>query len=110
MKMKYMMITEYNSEDYEAMMKKDNEISADREKNPKTYPKRIVGGLYVIGEWPKLSPETLKAFDIVEADSEEQVENHVAHWTSARVGQVPSVKKIYVPLLDARKVVGKMKK
>jgi len=106
--MKYLMITEYKAGEFDVMMKKDNEISADRQKNPKKYPKQIVAGQYVVGEWPKLSPDTVKAFDIVEAD-EEQIENHMAHWTSAMVGEVPSLKKTYVPLLDAKKVVGKMR-
>lgn len=104
MKLKFLMISECKPEEMVAMAKKDAVINADREKNPENYPKIITKGLWLIGEWPKLSPDTFKAIDIVEADSVEQVENHVAFWTSTMIADTPSLKKIYVPLLDASKL------
>jgi hypothetical protein len=107
--LKFLMITECKPEEMVAMLKKDAVINADREKNPENYPKTIAKGLWVMGEWPKLSPDTMKGFDLVEADSVEQVENHVAFWSSTMIAENPSLKKIYVPLLDASKLIAKMK-
>ena len=107
--MKYLMISEGNAEDWEAALKWDSEISADREKNPEKYPKRIVASLVPIGEWPRLSPDSIKSIGIVEGD-EEQIENYIAHWMSARVSDVPSIRRWYVPLLEGPKVVAKMKR
>jgi hypothetical protein len=104
--MKYLHITEYDTKDGDAFMKKNNELSADREKNPKKYPQRIISGLMPITEWPKLSPDSVKFVDILEAD-EEQIENHTVFWYTAMVGEVPSVKKWYVPLIDTAKTTPK---
>ena len=109
MRLKFLMITECRPEEMVATAKKDAVINADREKNPKNYPKIIAEGLWVTGGWPKLSPDTMKGFDIVEAERVEQVENHIAFWTATMIAETPLLKKIYVPLLDASKVFAKIK-
>lgn len=106
MRMKFLMITEYDAKDFEAFLRKDSQISADREQNPEKYPKRILAGLGLAGEWPKLSPDTLKGIDILEADAE-QIENHKAFWWAAQAEDVPSVRKTYIPLLDGASTLPK---
>jgi hypothetical protein len=107
--MKYMVISQFRPEDWEAYVKKNSELDTDRNKNPQKYPKRIMAAFYPLTEWPKLDPGSMIGFDIVEADSEEQIENHMAFWTSVKVGGIPSSDKWYIPVLDLYKVATKMK-
>jgi hypothetical protein len=98
--MKYMVVTEFNSEDWEAAIKKNNELIVDDERNPGKYPKKVTSPLIPAVEWPRLSPDSIKVIEIVEADSVEQKKNNFAFWTAARISGVPSLRKWYVPLLD----------
>jgi len=108
--MKYLLITEINAEDVEAFFKKNDERVIDSEKNPDRYPKRVGAAYFVLAELPKLSPDSIKGFEIVEADSEEQMENYNVYWWSARVaGIAPSLRKYFVPIAQANKVGDKMR-
>ena len=105
--MKYLLIHEVEAQDSEAFRKKNDERIIDSDKNPGKYPERVGAAYFVLSEWPKLSPDSIKGIEIVEAKDDEQIEDYVAFWFSAQSG-IPSIRKWIMPLAQANRVAYKI--
>ena len=87
--MKYIWFWEYDPKDIYKMFEKDNEISEERKKEPKRYPKLIMDG-----HW--LGMEN-KGFTIYEVDDPQQLLNVAAKF-------FPEKKTKFVPIFEVAEV------
>jgi hypothetical protein len=109
--MKYLVFTEYDSEEIDILTKKAKAIWAEREKAPDKYPKQIFPDHYVLGDLPKFK-EAIRGVTIYETDDPEQIANVVAYW-EAQKPELKTIKRWFIPLTGASKqmeLIEKMKK
>jgi len=82
--MRFLVFWQYETEDLEKVIKKFKQLTKDREKNPKKYPKVISGPFLFNGE--------SKGITVCDAEDDEQVLNlHLYHQPLLTLSFVPIV-------------------
>ena len=98
MKMRYLVFTEYNPEEAEAVIKEDAAFQADRAIHPEKYPRYAITSSSLGSSLPHLS-ERIQFVDVVEADDPEQMMNYRAH-KGAQTTLSKSYKSWYISLQE----------
>jgi len=96
--LKYLCFTECSPEDWNTALERDKILQAERAMYPEKYPKYAITSCVLSTELPKLT-EGLRAVDVYEVDSPEQLANHMAFWDAQKL-DVKSFRKWYIPLVD----------